>query len=203
MMECSVIRSNAIRDWSQWFRDMQTEWDLFTMTAVFKSGSESEDNGRWDSHYARVIRKLNKRLSRHSCDIRFGTGDLMLNLPYRSKSIQEHCNALVLEKFKRVSEKERKSITFHDLYFHEFDEISRFSHSVDHRSAHHIHGVVGIPKGLTRKAWDCEHACINPKLAKDFASMDMISSVMMDPMRQTEIEHWVAYISKRKAFYEN
>ena len=199
----SSSKESAIEQWSMWFKDMQSHWDLFTMTVVFRSGSEAMDKGRWDSQYARVIRKLNKRLCRHSCDVRFGTGDLMLDLPYRSKSVQDRCNTLVQEKFRRVSEKESRSITFHELYFHEFEETSWFNRSIDCRNAHHVHGVIGIPKNLTRKAWDFEQNCINPKLAKDYSTMDMVSTVLLEPIRKGEMQNWLSYISKRKPFYEH
>lgn len=196
-------KSDVVQDWTEWFTELETKWDLFTMTAVFKSGSGAMDKGRWDSQYARVIRKLNKRLCRHACDARFGTGDLMLKLPFRSKSVQERCNALAIEKQKRVSEREGNLVTFHELYFHEFDETSWFKDSIDQRSAHHVHGVVGIPKNLTHKAWDVEQNCLNPKLKKDFATMDMVSSVLMEPIRNGELKSWISYISKRKPFYEH
>ncbi len=45
--------------WSNWFESTTDEWELFTMTVVFKSGGKIPRPEKWESEYkARVLQKI-------------------------------------------------------------------------------------------------------------------------------------------------
>ncbi len=49
--------------WSLWFESKYAEWDLFTLTVVFKSGGMKPRPDRWESEYKRrVLQKFRKSL---------------------------------------------------------------------------------------------------------------------------------------------
>ena len=49
--------------WSLWFESKSDEWDLFTLTVVFKSGGAKPRPDRWESEYKRrVLQKFRKSL---------------------------------------------------------------------------------------------------------------------------------------------
>lgn len=49
--------------WSDWFESKTDEWDLFTLTVVFKSGGQVARPARWESEYrTRVLQKIRRVL---------------------------------------------------------------------------------------------------------------------------------------------
>ncbi len=55
-----------ITAWSDWFESKSDEWDLFTLTVVFKAGGKIARPERWESEYKnRVLVKIRRALERN------------------------------------------------------------------------------------------------------------------------------------------
>jgi hypothetical protein len=51
--------------WSDWFDSKGAEWQLFTMTAVFKAGGNTPRPDRWESEYRnKILLKIRRALER-------------------------------------------------------------------------------------------------------------------------------------------
>ena len=56
-------KSELQQAWSDWFESKTDEWDLFTLTVVFKSGGLLPRSARWESEYkTRVLQKIRRVL---------------------------------------------------------------------------------------------------------------------------------------------
>lgn len=56
-------KSELQQAWSDWFESKTDEWDLFTLTVVFKSGGLVPRPARWESEYkTRVLQKIRRVL---------------------------------------------------------------------------------------------------------------------------------------------
>lgn len=49
------------KSWSDWFESKNNDWDLFTMTVVFKSGGKVARPDKWNTEYkTRVLQKIRR-----------------------------------------------------------------------------------------------------------------------------------------------
>jgi hypothetical protein len=56
-------KSELQQAWSDWFESKKDEWDLFTLTVVFKSGGQTTRPDRWKTEYrTRVLQKIRRTL---------------------------------------------------------------------------------------------------------------------------------------------
>jgi hypothetical protein len=56
-------KNELLEAWSDWFESKSDEWDLFTLTAVFKSGGLTPRPNRWESEYkTRILQKIRRAL---------------------------------------------------------------------------------------------------------------------------------------------
>lgn len=56
-------KTELLKAWSDWFESKNDEWELFTITVVFKSGGKIPRPERWNSEYDKcVLRKIRKAL---------------------------------------------------------------------------------------------------------------------------------------------
>lgn len=185
-----------INNWSQWINELADQFDLFTTTVVFTSGGDSRNPEMSLSQYARVLRKIDKRLVPHNFDCRrkimFGK---RLSLEARNKAVTDGLQA--------QSDRLNRSICRDILKYYEHSERSSSNWTPGKKPVNHVHGIIGIPKTLTRRIWCFENDKLKPQMDKDLLSMGIISSVLFAPLRLAENNIWIAYIAKQKSFYEN
>jgi hypothetical protein len=56
-------KNELLQAWSDWFDSKSDEWDLFTMTVVFKSGGQVARPNKWESEYkTRVLQKIRREI---------------------------------------------------------------------------------------------------------------------------------------------
>ena len=56
-------KTELLKVWSDWFESKKDEWELFTITVVFKAGGKIPRPERWNSEYDKcVLRKIRKAL---------------------------------------------------------------------------------------------------------------------------------------------
>lgn len=56
-------KNELLEAWSNWFESKSDEWDLFTLTVVFKSGGTTPRPNRWESEYkTRILQKIRRAL---------------------------------------------------------------------------------------------------------------------------------------------
>ena len=193
-------RTRYVGEYASWLNTMKGDWDIFAMTAVFRIQQRDNTRARFEQEYRRVVRKLEKRLCRHACNKRYGTGDLLLDLPHKSRSLQAQCNDKLRSKLKRVTEKESKAITFNDLFYFEREEKSIKSKHI-HQFVPHVHGVIAVPKTLTHKVWDDSSSTLLPRMQHDYDTMAIVESVLMERMRTDNVGGWLNYMTKQKLLY--
>jgi hypothetical protein len=197
-----LSKHRTIEEYTNWLMTMQGDWDLFAVTAVFKVQANNNTQERFELEYKRVVRKLEKRLCRHACDKRYGTGDLLLDLPYKTPKLQTKCNERLKAKLAGITARERKVVTYHDLYYFEREEKSITSKHL-HQFVPHIHGVIAIPKALLRKVWCTDNNALTCKMKCDFYSINTLESVCFERMAADGIAGWLKYITKQKPFYKH
>jgi hypothetical protein len=56
-------KNELTKAWSDWFDSKSDEWDLFTMTVVFKSGGKVPRPDRWEGEYKKYVLNKIKRAS--------------------------------------------------------------------------------------------------------------------------------------------
>jgi hypothetical protein len=65
-------RNDLLIAWTDWFDSKGTEWQLFTMTAVFKAGGNTPRPDRWESEYKnRILLKIRRALERDEKNYEF------------------------------------------------------------------------------------------------------------------------------------
>ena len=65
-------RSDLLTSWSDWFESKSSEWDLFSLTVVFKAGGKVPRPDRWESEYKnRVLLKVRRALERNEKNYEF------------------------------------------------------------------------------------------------------------------------------------
>lgn len=56
-------KNELTKAWSDWFESKSDEWELFTMTVVFKSGGKIPRPEKWESEYkTRVLQKIRRKI---------------------------------------------------------------------------------------------------------------------------------------------
>lgn len=56
-------KTELLKVWSDWFESKKEEWELFTITVVFKASGETPRPETWNSEYDKcVLRKIRKAL---------------------------------------------------------------------------------------------------------------------------------------------
>lgn len=54
-------KNELAKDWSDWFESKSNEWELFTLTIVFKSGGKVARPEKWEAEYkTRVLQKIRR-----------------------------------------------------------------------------------------------------------------------------------------------
>ncbi len=163
----------------------------FTITIVFNASGERPNPDYWMQQYKRVLKKVNKKLSRHFVDCRsFLKAPKGLSLSHR--------NAIVKENHRNLSERSQKTVLKELETVYEFDEYSKFRFTRDTCKPHHIHGVIGIPHQLIPRIWDANRGCLVDRLQRDLKSMDVVSNFLIEPLREGETINWIGYINKQK-----
>lgn len=62
-----LTKTEAAAAWSEWFESKRDEWDLFTVTVVYRSGGSAPNPSRWESEYrTRVLGKVRRRMETNS-----------------------------------------------------------------------------------------------------------------------------------------
>jgi hypothetical protein len=58
-------RNDLLIAWTDWFDSKSDEWQLFTLTAVFKAGGNIPRSDRWESEYRnKILLKIRRALER-------------------------------------------------------------------------------------------------------------------------------------------
>ena len=57
-------RNELIKAWSVWFESKRNEWELFTITVVFKTSKIAPRGYDWGAEYERVLNKIRRKLER-------------------------------------------------------------------------------------------------------------------------------------------
>jgi hypothetical protein len=184
----------TIKQWSEWFDNLGSNMDLFAVTVVFRAGGDSPNSEQWLSEYRRVLRKFDKRLAPHNFDSR-------KTIKTSKRQSLECRNQVVRAGLKARSDRLCRSICSDLLSYYEHSEVSWFKSLAGMKPVHHVHGVVGIPKNLTPRIWNCSENGLKFQMEKDLLSMDIISSVLFEPLRIGEAKSWLGYIAKKKSFY--
>ena len=56
-------KNELLLAWSDWFESKTDEWELFTMTVVFRSGGKLPRPNKWESEYkTRVLQKIRREI---------------------------------------------------------------------------------------------------------------------------------------------
>jgi hypothetical protein len=56
-------KNELLQAWADWFESKTDEWELFTMTVVFKSGGKIPRPEKWESEYkTRVLQKIRREI---------------------------------------------------------------------------------------------------------------------------------------------
>ena len=65
-------KGELLTAWSDWFESKSDEWDLFTLTVVFKAGGKIARPDRWESEYKnRVLLKIKRAIERNKSNFDF------------------------------------------------------------------------------------------------------------------------------------
>lgn len=85
-----------------------------------------------------------------------------------------------------------------ELRQYEYDKGSVFKPIPKANSPHHIHGLFPVPKELKDRIYDFEHGVLDRRLRKDIASIDTVSTFLIEPLRIEEAHAWLTYMTKGK-----
>lgn len=116
--------------------------------------------------------------------------------------LQEYKHNFIWKINKQLSRNAKNLIFYDDFCRYEFGESSLYKSIKDQRNPHHVHGIIFIPKELVHKVWNQEFNSITDRLSKDFKSIKNISSILIEPVRETEMKKWIGYMTKGKDFYQ-
>lgn len=194
MIETSSYESNRgelIKAKVQMIDAAKDKMQPFTITIVFNASGERPNPDYWVQQYKRVLKKINKKLSRHSADCR-----PLLKAPKKLPLAQR--NAVVIENHRKLSERSQKSVLKEMETVYEFDEFSKFRFTRDTCKPHHIHGVIGVPNRLVSRIWDMNQSRLVDRLQKDINSMDVVSNFLIEPLVDGKTINWLGYIFKQK-----
>jgi hypothetical protein len=154
-------KSELLTAWSDWFESKSDEWDLFTLTVVFKAGGKVPRPDRWESEFKnRVLLKVRRALERNKKNYDF-------------------------------------AIPFDDFCYYEFDETSIFRISGS-RKPHHVHALIPIRKSSVYRFWSIDDNDLQSRLIKDIYSIDMVGSILVEPIKEGRTRDWISYCLKNK-----
>lgn len=173
---------------------MKSEYDLFAFTVVFNDGSECNKEDQSIREYNRVMKKLEKKISRHACDMTFSLPD------FRNMGLRRR-NEIVDAVQEKLKCKRNQNIVYADICYYEYDITSFLSKRMGiSRDVHHVHGVVAVPKRLTKRIWDSEQGMLCDRLRTDIRKMSTVSSYLFEPLIPGKEGAWLTYIAKGKSF---
>lgn len=148
---------------------MREEWNLYTITVVFKAGgsnnkfinTDKPNSIKWESEYrTRVLQKIRKAIEPN----------------------QKH---------------QGTAIPYEDFFYYEFDHASIFKNT-NSRKPHHIHGLLPIRKSQATRFWSLDIDDLKPRLKADLDSIQSVQSVLVEPIRDGKTIDWVKYAAKGK-----
>ena len=61
-------KSELIKAWADWFESKRDDWDLFTLTVVFKEDQSAPRGYDWMAEYERVLKKIRRVLERNEAN---------------------------------------------------------------------------------------------------------------------------------------
>lgn len=165
-------KSELLTAWSDWFESKSDEWDLFTLTVVFRAGGSGSSN-RW---------KVKK-----------GSGS--------AERWESEYKNRVLQKIRRALERNEKNydfaIPFEDFCYYEFEEASIFRVSGS-RKPHHVHALIPIRKASVYRFWSIDDNDLQSRIKKDIYSIDTVGSILVEPIWGGDARDWVGYCCKGK-----
>lgn len=125
-----------------------------------------------------------------------------LGFGYRLATHKEY-DYRVMTKIKRRLSRSRSRwnevCPYPDLRQYEYDKGSVFKPIPKANSPHHIHGLFPVPIGISDRIYDFKNGKLDQRLRKDIASIDTVSSFLIEPLRIEEAHAWLSYMTKGKA----
>jgi len=116
-------KAELIKAWSDWFESKREDWDLFTLTVVFKTSKNIPRTYDWPAEYERVLNKIRRRLERNPANY-------VLAIPFDQFAYYEKNEASI----KRVTGS-RKPHHFHAVIPIHKERAYRFW-SIDYQDVH-------------------------------------------------------------------
>lgn len=121
------------------------------------------------------------------------------SVPRRDYWLDQYKHKVVWKVNKRLCRHAKELIVVHEFgCYYEFEESSIRKSFADKRCPHHVHATLLIPTSMTNRIWNETEQKLNPRLAKDFKSINIVSSVEMEPVRTGEAICWLVYSAKGK-----
>lgn len=100
---------------------------------------------------------------------------------------------------KRLCRHAKELIVVHEFgCYYEFDESSLKKSFADKRHPHHVHAILLIPTSMTNRVWNEVEQKLSPRLEKDFQSISIVSSILMEPIPTGQTISWLVYSAKGK-----
>lgn len=86
-----------------------------------------------------------------------------------------------------------------DYFFrYEFEQGSHFKPVPRSNSPHHIHGLFPVRKDLANRIYDIHNQEMDSRLVKDLKSMNLVSTFLIEPLRNKDSNAWLTYMLKGK-----
>ena len=87
-----------------------------------------------------------------------------------------------------------------DYFFqYEFEQGSHFKPGHTVNSPHHIHGILPVEKDVAGRIYDFKSNEMDCRLVKDLKSMNLVSTFLIEPLRNEDAQAWLAYMLKGKS----
>lgn len=174
-------KNELLLAWSDWFESKTDEWELFTMTVVFKSGGKVPRPEKWEGEYKnRVLMKIRKRLE----------PGLFTDKRFVNLETQEN-----REKLRGCTH----VIPYEDFFYYEKDDSSLFRVSRSHKP-HHIHSLLPIEKSQVHRFWSIDSDDLQDRIQKDIYSIETVQSVLVEKIKAGNTIDWIKYLHKGKSF---
>jgi hypothetical protein len=172
-------KNELLLAWSDWFESKSDEWELFTLTVVFKSGGKIPRPEKWEGEYKNnVLMKIRKRL-----EPSIFTAKKFVDQKTQQNRDQQRdtINVIPLEEFN----------------YYEFDESS-IHRITGNRKPHHIHALIPIKKSQVSRFWSSDTNNLQPRIEKDVLSIKTVQSLLIEKMEPQSTINWIRYILKAK-----
>lgn len=92
---------------------------------------------------------------------------------------------------------QEQALPFPNFYYFERNEASMFR-VTGSRKPFHIHALLPIRNHQVGRFWSIDNQNVHERLIKDFASIDTVQSVLIEPIPLEASIDWVRYITKSK-----